>query len=313
MKKTFIAVFFFLQSFLFFGQTILTTNITANHQEIRGSKIHMILPEGFAIANSFMGFQQVETNSSIMVLDVPGPFSKVIGGLTEENLLKQGVRVDNIESIILNGLSGLLIKGEQTAYGIDFIKYSLAFGTESETILINGIVPKGNMELEQLVKKALLSAVYDPTKILTPLDTVDFEINTAGTDFIFAKSMSNMLIYNRDGKVPSESLDKSSLVLAKAFSKVAIMDKKEYAINRIKTLPVQITKIIETLPIEINGLQGFEITAEGVNRKTGIKEQAYQVMLFTENSYYILYGSSTDNFESNLLIYKKLIKSFQLK
>jgi hypothetical protein len=122
-----------------------------------------------------------------------------------------------------------------------------------------------------------------------------------------------MLIYNRDGKVPSESLDKSSLVLAKAFSKVAIIDKKEYAINRIKTLPVQITKIIETLPIEINGLQGFEITAEGVNRKTGIKEQAYQVMLFTENSYYILYGSSTDNFESNLLIFKKLIKSFQLK
>lgn len=310
MKK--ILILLLLQPFLFFGQ-IITTTITPEHQEIYGSKIKMVLPKGFTVAKNFMGFQQEATNSSIMVADVPGSYAKVSGGLTKENLLKQGIRVESIENISLNGLPGLFITGEQTAHETVFRKYSLAFGTEKETLLISGIVPKGDKELEQLVKNALMSTVYDADKVLTPLDAVDFEISTAGTEFVFAKSMSNMLIYNRDGKMPSETSDKASFVIAKAFSKVDISDKKEFATNRIKMLPVQINKINSVVPIEINGLEGYEITAEGVDRKTGKKEQAYQVMLFVDNSYYILFGSSEDNFENNLKVFKKLVRTFKVK
>jgi hypothetical protein len=313
MKKTYLIILLLLQTVLFFGQTIITNKITPEHQEIFGSKIKMVLPKGFTVAKNFMGFQQEATNSSVMVTDIPGPYSKVSGGLNKENLLKQGIRVENIENITLNGLPGLLITGEQTAYEVVFRKYSLAFGTENETILISGIVPEGNVALEQSVKNALLTTVYEADKVLTPLDAVDFEISTSGTDFIFAKSMSNMLVYSRDGKIPVETADKASLVVAKAFSKVAITDKKVYATNRIKTLPVQISKIIETNAVEINGLKGYEITAEGVNRKTGSKEQAYQVMLFTDESYYILFGSSQDDFDRNLIVFKKLVQTFQLK
>ena len=310
MKK--ILILLLLQPFLFFGQTI-TTTITPQHQEIYGSKINMVLPKGFTVAKNFMGFQQEATNSSIMVADVPGSYAKVSGGLTKENLLKQGIRVESIENITVNGLPGLFITGEQMAHETVFRKYSLAFGTKKETLLISGIVPKGDKELEQLVKDALFTTVYDPEKVLTPLDAVDFEISTTGTDFVFAKSMSNMLIYNRDGKMPSETVDKASMIIAKAFSKIEILDKKEFATNRIKMLPVQITKINSVVPIEINGLEGYEITAEGVDRKTGKKEQAYQVMLFVDNSYYILFGSSEDNFENNLKVFKKLVGTFKMK
>ena len=310
MKK--ILILLLLQPFLFFGQ-IITTTITPEHQEIYGSKINMVLPKGFTVAKNFMGFQQEATNSSIMVADVPGSYAKVSGGLTKENLLKQGIRVESIENITVNGLPGLFITGEQTAHETVFRKYSLAFGTEKETLLISGIVPKGDKELEQLVKDALFSSVYDPEKVLTPLDAVDFEISTTGTDFVFAKSMSNMLIYNRDGKMPSETVDKASMVIAKAFSKIEILDKKEFATNRIKTLPVQITKIHSITPITLSGLSGYEITAEGVDRKKGTPEQAYQVMLFVNNSYYILFGSSEGDFENNLKVFKKLVRTFKVK
>ena len=310
MKK--ILILLLLQPFLFFGQTI-TTTITPEHQEIYGSKIKMVLPKGFTVAKNFMGFQQEATNSSVMVADVPSPYAKVSGGLTKENLLKQGVRVENIENITVNGLPGLFITGEQTAQETVFRKYSLAFGTEKETLLISGIVPKGDKELEQLVKNALYTTVYDADKVLTPLDAVDFEISTAGTEFVFAKSMSNMLIYNRDGKMPSETADKASFVIAKAFSKIEILDKKEFATNRIKTLPVQITKIHSITPITLSGLSGFEITAEGVDRKKGTPEQAYQVMLFADNMYYILFGTSEGDFESNLKGFKKLVRTFKVK
>lgn len=303
----------FLSPFLVAGQTIITTKITEKHQEIYGSKISMIAPKGFAVALNFMGFQEAETNSSVMVMDIPGPYAEVSKGLNKETLLKQGINVETIENITLNGLQGMLISGQQTAHEIVFSKYILVFGTEKESLLINGIVPTENVALQQLVKESILSTVYNVDKVLTPLDAVDFEISTEGTDFIFAKNMSNMLVYNRDGKMPSETVDKASFVIAKAISKVEILDKKEFAINRIKVLPVQITQINSVLPVKINGLSGYEITANGVDRKTGKKEQAYQVMLFVNNSYYILFGSSEGDFENNLNVFKKLVSSFKLK
>lgn len=302
-----------LNIFICSGQLEIVNTIKPEHHEIRGTKISMVSPKGFQMANNFMGFQQAETNSSIMVLDIPGPYDEVVKGLTTENLLKRGIVVQSIENFTLNGLAGILIKGEQKAYEIMFTKYSLAFGTDKETILINGVIPKDSVILEKEVKEALLSTVYNANKILSPLDTVDFEIFTNDTDFIFAKSMSNMLVYNRDGKLPSETEDKASLVIAKAFSKVEISDKKEFATNRIKVLPVQITQIQSVVPIEINGLSGYEIVADGVDRKTGKKQQAYQVMLFLDDSYYILFGSSENNFEKNLDQFKKIASTFRLK
>jgi hypothetical protein len=313
MMKTTYLLGTLLCSISIFAQTTIATTLTLAHQEIRGSKISMIPPKDFDVATAFMGYQQLETNSSIMVKDLLGPYAGVSKGLTKESLMNQGVRVEILEQITFNELPGIFIVAEQTTNAVQYRKYFLVTGTEKETIIMTGMTPKGDAERENFIKNVLLSSVYDPDKLLTPLDAVDFEISITGTDFVFAKSMSNMLIYNRDGKIPSETLDKASMIIAKAFSKIEILDKKEFATNRIKTLPVQITKIHSIAPIELSGLSGYEITAEGVDRKKGTPEQAYQVMLFVENSYYILFGSSEKDFETNLKVFKKLVRSFQLK
>lgn len=312
MKTTYLLLTL-LFSVSFLGQNTINNQITPDYQEIRGSKVSMIPPNGFKAATTFLGFQEVNTNSSVLVLDVPKSFAEVSSGLTTENLLKQRVLVEQSARITLNGLPAILIKGEQTVSEILFRKYILVVGTEKETIIINGIAPKSDLSLDEMIKTALLSTVYDANKVLTPLDSVDFEIDILGTDFVFAKNMSNMLVYNRDGKMPSELADKASFVIAKGFSKTPITDKKTFATNRIKALPVQVKKIISIVPLEINGLNGFEVTADGVNRKTGQNEQAYQVMLFIDDSYYILYGSSVGNFKNNLAVFKKLAQTFKQK
>ena len=313
MKKIVFSTLILFNSVFLFAQENIKNTLTPEHQEVRGSKINMIPPNNFVTATKFLGYQQESTNSSIMVIDIPGPYSEVSKGLTKEALLTQGVSLESSEQFILNDLSAVLLKAEQAAYGTVFRKYILVFGTEKETMLINGIAPKEDVNLDQAIRKALLSVVYDANRILTPLDAVDFEISTEGTDFVFAKSMSNMLIYNRDGKVPSETNDKASLVIAKAFSKTVIDDKKQFAMTRIKQLPVFIDKILTTEPIEINGLKGYEISAEGRDRKTGNKEQVYQVMLFLESDYYILFGSSEADFDKNTSAFKKLVRHFKLK
>lgn len=313
MKKLILFTVILLNYLQIFGQTIINNTLNSNYQEVRGSKVSMIPPPGFAVATTFLGFQEAKTKSSILVLDVSKSFSEISSGLTVESLFKQGVRVEQSAAITLNGIPALFIKGEQTVAETIFMKYILVLGTEKETLIINGIAPISEIPLDEMIKNSLLSTIYDANKVLSPLDSVDFHINTLGTNYVFAKLMSNMLIYNLDGKIPSESKAKESFVVAKGFSKEPITDTKAFAINRIKTLPVQIQKIYSVLPIEINGLNGFEIYAEGVNRKTGVKEQAYQVLLYAKDSYYILFGSAQNNFKNNLEVFKKLAKSFKLK
>lgn len=311
--KTVFLIFVAFQSFLIFGQNDIDSKLTAAYQEVRGSKISMIPPQDFEVATAYMGFQEVQSNSSIMLLAIPSPFSETFKSLTTESLNRQGVIVEKTETVTHKKYSGTLFSTYQTIAEVPYRKYILVLGTEKETVIINGITPKENAPLDLALKKALLAAFYDVDKVLTPFDTVDFEISTDGTNLTFAKNNPNMLIYNLDGKLPTEALDKTKVVVVKTFSKAEITDKKEFATNQIKMLPVQITNINSLLPIEINGLRGYEIYAEGVNRKSGIKEMAFQVILFSDKSYYMLYGSAEANFDRNLALFKKVAKTFKQK
>ncbi|WP_026976372.1 hypothetical protein [Flavobacterium tegetincola] len=313
MRKLLIYSFLILCSSVLFGQETLVNSVTSVHKEIRGSKIKMIPPSGFISASSFKGFQQIDGNASIMILDVAKPFSAVMQGLTSESLSKQGVKVVTIKAYILNNLPATLIKSEQVVNEILFTKYILVTGTDEETILINGLIPHDQTVIEKIVKETILSSIYDSEKIIEPLDVVDFQINTKNSGLKLAKIQPNMLIFNHDGKIPTEVADKTSIVVAKTFSQLLIADKKSFALNKIRTLPIQINKIRSTLPITIDGLKGYEVVAQGQNRKTGHSESVYQAILFSNEGYYIIYGSSESNISNNLLLFKDVAQTFKLK
>ena len=313
MKKTVALLLIFSFSLLTFGQTTITTKLTDAHTSVEGTKVSLIPPKDFIKAANFLGFQQTNSGSSIMVINVPGPYSKVTPGFTKEGLLTQGVVASKIENIQLNNLPAIFVTAEQSAYGNTYTKFILAFGTEKETMLINGIYPKDRTELDEGMKKALMSVVYEPNKKVNPFDVVDFKIDTTGTGIIFAKSVANSMVFNRDGKLPSESKDQANLIVAKAFSKVTIIDKKQFALDRIKQLPIDIVKIISTKPITIDSISGYEIIADSKDKKTGTKEKAYQVLLFSDSIYYMLFASCEADFDNNLTLFQKLVKTFKRK
>lgn len=313
MKNIAISIFLFIYTSLVFSQDTLNTSSISTHKEVRGSKIKMIPPDGFLVASNFKGFQDAASNASIMILDTPRSYSETCQGLSVESLAKQNVKVISIQEIIFNKKPATFIEAEQTVEELLLTKYIFVLGTDKESILINGLAPQNNFVLKNAIKKAILSSIYDADKILVPLDAVDFEINTKDSGFSLAKISPNMLIYSRDGKLPTESNDKTSIVVAKTFSKLEIKDKKSFALNKIKTLPLQISAVTSIVPIAIGGLKGYELLAKGINRKTGKHEQAYQVLLFNEEGYYIIYGSAEDLFNSHLALFRKIALTFKLK
>lgn len=313
MKQILFFTIFFLTFSTIFGQTKTTNTLTGEHINIEGTKISLIPPDGFIKATNFLGLQQNQSGSTIMVLDIPGPFSETSKAMTKEGFLSQGIEVKEIENFTLNNLPAIFITGEQNAYGNIYIKYVLCFGTENETIMINGATPNNLKEIANAVKSSILTSFYEADKKINPFDVVDYSIDLTKSKLQFAKSASNSLIFTTDGIIPTKSTDKTSLIIAKSFSKTDIEDRKSFCLNRLKQLPVEITKIETTTQISIDGISGYEIIALGKDKKTSAEEKMCQVILFSDNLYYIFYGSTNQDFDSNIKEIKSVIMTFKRK
>lgn len=296
-----------------FGQTKISNTLTSVHINIEGTKISLIPPEGFIKATNFLGVQQNQSGSTIMVLDIPGPFSETSKAMTKEAFLSQGIEVKEIENLTLNNLPAIFITGKQNAHGNIYTKYVLCFGTENETIMINGATPNNLNEIAKEVKTSILTCFYEADKKINPFDVVDYSIDLTKSKLQFAKSASNSLIFTTDGIIPTKSADKTSLIIAKSFSKIDIEDRKLFCLNRIKQLPVEVTKTETTNEISIDGISGFEIIAFGKNKKTRAEEKMCQVILFSDNLYYIFFGTTNLDYDNNIKEITNAIKTFKRK
>ena len=313
MRRIFLITVGILFLSIAFGQDKIENKLTNEHLNVSGTKVSLIPPKGFIKASNFLGLQQIESGSSIMILDVPGPFTETSKGLTKEGFLSKGIETKEIQNITLNNLPAILVTGEQNAYGNAYVKYVLAFGTEKETILINGACPKNLEQIGALIKTSILSAFYDADKKINPFETVDFELDVSGSTLRFAKNMSNSLIFTIDGEFPTKSIDKITLIATKSFTEIDIKDKKLFALNRLKQMPIDLEKVETTLEITIDGVSGYEVMASAKDKKTGDPEKIYQVILFSDKLYYLLVGSTNDRTQKGINELKQVVKTFKRK
>ncbi len=124
-----------------FGQDEINNSKTEKHQPVTGTKFFLIPPASFTRATSFQGFQQMNSGSSILLMEIPGPFSETTKGFTEQGLQSQGMRLKTKDAIKVNGKQGFMITAEQSAYGNDYTKYILVYGDAQATYMINGTFP----------------------------------------------------------------------------------------------------------------------------------------------------------------------------
>ncbi len=248
-----------------------------------------------------------------MVLDIPGPYSETSKGITKENMLSKGVEVKKIENLTINSLPAIFVTGTQNAYGNIYTKYIFVFGTDNETIIINGVYPENLKKVGNEIKESILTVFYEADKKINPFESLDYTIDVSETKLKFGKSMSNSLIFSVDGQVPTTSSDKTNLIVAKSFSQITTEDKKLFCINRLKQTPIEITNIEYTNEITIDGVSGYEIYTKAKSKKTGETENIYQVILFSDKLYYILFGTTNDETDKSIEEIKKAVKTFKRK
>ena len=120
MTKLLLTILGVLSLNLTFAQKEINNTKTDKHKQVSGTKFFLVPPTGFIVATTFQGFQQMNSGASILIMEVPGPFSESTKGFNEQALKTQGVVLKKKENIKVNGNLGLFLTTEQFAHGTNF-------------------------------------------------------------------------------------------------------------------------------------------------------------------------------------------------
>jgi hypothetical protein len=283
---------------------------------VAGTKVRLTPPTNFTPAAKFPGYFQASSNASIMVTEIPGPFSELSAGLRNPSKLeKNGISLLSQEQVKLNGQNAILLKMQQTASGVDFLKWVLIFGDQASSTMVTATFPKHlNAKLSESLKQSLLTSQQDQSLTESTDEGLDYTLQEQG-DLKLAKRISNGLLLTKGGAFPSQSAADPIFVVAPSVTEQAIADPEAFSKQRLlKTNSVIKIEIETSQPVTINTLKGYEIVAKAQDQESGQPMLVYQVMLFDQKGYYIMQGLVGEAAKAEYLTaFKAIAQSFQRK
>jgi len=259
---------------------------------VMGTKVSLVPPPGFVPSERFPGYGLEEAGASILVTELPAPFAAATAAFTDPAALgKKSMKLLAREAVTINNRAGLLLHYQQTIAGTEFLKWLLALGDETETVLVTATFPKDvERKFSRPLRSSVLSARWDQTQSVAVEEGLSYSLGEKGT-LRLAKRVGNTLLYTADAIFPSKSLDAPVFVVSPSFGGVRVGDPKAFAEARaLKIDSVINIGVIEPQAVVIDGLRGYEIVTNGKDKKTGEPMTVYQIMLFEDDAYYLMQG-----------------------
>jgi hypothetical protein len=280
------------------------------------SGVRIQQPVGFEKDDSFDGFSDPETQSSIMATTASMPYAKVNSVFTKEQLKTRGWTLRSRQEVKVDNLPGILIHFEQPLGDRVFLKWSLVFGDDQKTTIVTGTFPK---LYEKKWSTLLKSAVQSSTRITQNIPheagaSLPF-ILTTSKKLKLTQGISRTLTYTKDGMMPGKSPMNPLFIAVPSIGTVVVINKLSYAEKLIQqTQYVKKLSVKSTEPITIANLKGFESIAEAEDADSGIPLTIYQVILFNQDSYIRMIGITGTKFRNEYLPeFKAMARSLQRK
>lgn len=284
------------------------------HVLIRGTNISMAQPKAFVASENFQGFKNPnDPNTMIMVSVLPGPFAEISKGFNAETMKSRGIVLKEKNTILIDRFEGLILEVTQPANGLQYAKTILVFGDSSNTTMINGIALEDSIETRNQIRASIYSTIINENLQVDPRAELDYTLDESAGGFQLVTVVNNLMLFNRDGKKPTESPDKVVLLSDKSYLKTQILDKKAFCISRLKQYPENYALIEKSgvQEIQINGLKGYELYALSTENAA---EEMYQVALFQEDGgYFLLVATYLKGNETAIADIKAIVKTFKLK
>ena len=286
------------------------------HVKVTGTKVRLVPPIGLKPSERFPGFWDEETNSSIVITEMPAPYSEIANGFTKEALATKGISLLSKKEISLNGRPGILLHAGQEARSIAFLKWMVITGNEKETVLVTATFPEEmKAQLSSAMEQSALSVLWDAEAKVDPLAGLIFTFND-DPSLKFARRVSNGVMLTKDGALPGKPSNDPFFIIGPSISRVEISEIGQFAERRLMQIEKATGIIIKKRSdVTIAGLPGMEIVAEARwNDLPDAPMIIYQVLLLDGENYFIMQGfASRGEQEKYLAVFTRIAQSFRKK
>jgi hypothetical protein len=292
-----------------YGDTTIVVTKTSTHVNIPGTKLYVIIPEGFKIATNFLGLQK-DFDTGFQVFDLDGgDFYSNGRNIRRETFEEKGVKVLEYRELTLGGYPAKYVEMEAG----DHLVQNLTFGDSTFSSTINAVSLIADVQATADLKAALLSIYYDKATVIDPFKIAPFELDDSNSLYKFAKYASNMYMYSLNGEY-KESYGTDPLFLLSVLPNDGTHTRESMAddlVSQVQKYGLIGKEFTSSNTIQIDGTDALERTFNG-NLKWE-KKSFYQLVIISKDRCIAIQASCNQGDEATLEEFKKLAQTLKLK
>ena len=116
--------------------SLVAAAANAEPERMRGTRVWLEVPPGFAVSSEFPGLGRDQDLSSVLVTELAMPIETAHTAFSREALAERGVILHRSAEVEIGSRRGTLLHATQRAAGTTFRKWMLLFGEAGASVLI---------------------------------------------------------------------------------------------------------------------------------------------------------------------------------
>jgi hypothetical protein len=292
---------------------------SAPRVEVTGTRVSMVPPSAFEVADRFPGFVG-PNGASIQVTEIAGPFTEVTAGFSNpEQVKKQGMTIIAPPQPITlaDKTQALWFQFWQDSLGQRYRKWVLTWGNSSATVMLVGTVLESDAAAaEARFKQSFLTATWKPAPPSAPVDIagLPFTIRPAsGWEFVL-RTGASVGVGLAGTRLPDNT---GNPMLVAAASTQSVLGNQlagtAAALFKTFTPDLYLERVVRTSrPIRIAGQPGHEIVGTA-RHKSGYPAAIYLVLLADGAGHLQLVGTCRLEDETKYLpAFRQMVENLSL-
>ncbi|MGH0028608.1 MAG: hypothetical protein ACQGVC_02370 [Myxococcota bacterium] len=284
------------------------------HVAVPGTGVQLVVPEGFRLSDAFPGIGRDTDLTSVLVTELAVPVVISRADFDATGLAQQGLRVQRIVRVEVDGREGWLAHASQHSGGVPFRKWLLLLGDERRSVLLTATTP---LDLEAQHQRALVetlsTARWRPQEPDTAgaRDSLPFRVAEIPPLRIL-RSAANAVVLADDATAPGRVEPLVSVGASQAL--VQIRDLPAFARRRLdESVLVQEIEVEDERPRPLDGMPGYWIAARARDVRSD-REVAVTQLLATDGTRYYLLQSIVDADDRAAFapVFERVVESFRL-
>jgi hypothetical protein len=263
-----------------------------DHQGIPGTRVRLVVPDGFAVAERFPGLLSEDGVSLVTVTEVPGPVEKMRAGMTKEALATREMQLLRSEEVSVDDREGLLVHAlQEAAPGTDLRRWILVFGAADGSVMIAASTPQVFEDrLGETLRGTLISAKWNPAEILDPYAGLGFTVAEVG-ELKISDRLPRMISFTLEGHRGAIAPEDPLFLAGSSFAPLAVTDLEDFAHRRLGEIAeFRELKILSERSLTLSGLPAHELVAAARDRRTAAPLRFYQALVVDGDHYFLLQG-----------------------